>query len=76
MRPVRKEYYLVYQFRHGAEPKFPLNDANMLGNLASGHAEALGHTKPVSQPVWGTGVYERDEDGEYTCIMDNYDTSG
>jgi len=76
MREARKEYYIVYQYKGGKEPKFPLNDENMLENLASGLAEPLGHNLPTWEPAWGSGIYERGTDGNYRCVKDNYDTTG
>lgn len=74
-----KEYYELKQGMTGQNgdwlvaPSF-ITDRTMLTMLANGLAKALGHTKP-NRAAWGTGVYERNENGEYVCVKSNWDSS-
>jgi len=75
-----KEYYRIYQgmFKDNKYivPTFPVTDESMLKMLSIGIAKALGTVKPTTSGLWGSGIYERDEEGNYTCISSDWDTSG
>ena len=75
-----KEYYRIYQgmFKDNKYivPTFPVTDESMLKMLGIGIAKALGTSRPVYPASWGSGIYERDEEGNYTCISSDYDTTG
>lgn len=72
------EYYRVKQgCTHNDKwvtPEYPVTDESMLVMLSNGLATALGHTKP-QYTDWGSGVYERNDKGEYNCVLSNWDSS-
>ena len=76
-----KEYYLVHQGMVDSRGNFieailPITDESMLKMLGIGIAKALGTSRPVYPASWGSGIYERDEEGNYICISSDYDTTG
>ena len=64
---------------HWVEPRFPLNiKANMDLNIKHGVAFELTEKEAIdmsSSPAWGSGIYEVEEGGIWTCIADNFNTS-
>jgi hypothetical protein len=75
-----KEYYKIRQMVYSTDrewyyPIFPLTDEGVLKMMATGVAEALGHDNN-HKATWGSGIYERDENGNYNCVSANWDTSG
>lgn len=72
------EYYQIKQgTRHNDKwitPPSDITDMNMLIMLSNGLAKAMGHSK-LNYADWGSGVYERNENGEYNCVVSNWDSS-
>lgn len=76
------EFYKIIQGTmfegHWVEPVFPLTKENVELNIKHGLAFERTENEAEaesSSPAWGSGIFEVLDNGEYTCLAENFDSS-